>query len=97
MGCLANHLCEALKFVDGCKTKMVKLKNSYETVGRSFDDKLLSYAGTSTRVILSSYRLILKTVVKSGVEEEDKTRSFRLFRLQRETEKVFVEWSVTCC
>ena len=73
LGCLANHLCEALKFIDGCKMKMVKLKNSYETVERSFDDKLLSYAGISTIVILSSYRLILKTVVKSGVEEEDKT------------------------
>ena len=149
---LGNRLCEALKLIDGCQKKIVKLKNSYDQLDeasmvaydknvklvkelRHFKGKaatevvdlqrevvtlqrdllvekdrqltelrtsVVESAETTVKEGFKSYKDVLqesckasssklqtelKTVVKSVVEEEDKSRSFMLFGLMEETEE----------
>ena len=149
---LANRLCEALKLIDGCQKKIVKLKDSYdqldeaslvaydeniklvkelehvkgkaatevvglqrevvtlqrdllaekdrqltelrtsvvESVENTVKEGFKSYSDVlqeSCKAPSSRLQTELKTVVKSFVEEEDRSRSFMLFGLQEETEE----------
>ena len=147
---LANRLCEALKLIDGCQKKIVKLKDSYdqldeaslvaydeniklakelehvkgkaatevvdlqrevvtlqrdllaekdrqltelrtsvvESVQTTVKEGFKSYSDVlkeSCKAPTSKLQTELKTVVKSVVEEEDRSRSFMLFGLKEET------------
>ena len=147
---LANRLCEALKLIDGCQKKMIKLKDSYDQLDEAsmvaYDENVklvkelenvkgkaatevvdlqrevvtlqrdllaekdrqltelrtsvVESVETTVKEGFKSYRDVLqesckapssklqtdlKTVVKSVVEEEDRSRSFMLFGLKEDT------------